>query len=207
MFRLTGGWGAVGVRGARPPAGQQRGWGGERVPRTRLTHIRVGVIEALSSPSSRVQRMLNLAATWSDHARPANSSPARAPRTARQLQASEVDKLVAGFHGGASVARLARQFGIHRGTVSKHLRARRIDPSPKGLSPDDVPTALELYRDGWTYAQLAEKFGVGETTVRDRLHEAGVPKVDRYGRTGRNMSHLAARSAQAANPPSTFEQE
>lgn len=145
------------------------------------------MIEALSSPSSRVQRLLNIAADWFDHARPVNSPPAHAPRTARQLQAAEVDELVAGFHGRASVVGLARQFGIHRGTVSKHLRTRGIDPSPRGLSPDDVPTALELYRDGWTYAQLAEKFGAGETTVRDRLHQAGVPKAPRYGRAGRNL--------------------
>lgn len=118
-----------------------------------------------------------------------------------------MDELVARFHGGASVTGLARQFGIHRGTVSKHLRAQGINPSRKGMSLGDVLAALELYREGWTYAQIAEKFGVGETTVRDQLHEAGVPKVDRYGRTGRNMSRLAARSAQAANPPSTFEQE
>ncbi|GLY39621.1 hypothetical protein Amsp01_056450 [Amycolatopsis sp. NBRC 101858] len=95
---------------------------------------------------------------------------------------------MAGFHGGASVAGLARQLGIHRGTVSKHLRARGIDPSSKGLSLDDVPAALELYWKGWTYEQIGEKLGVGQTTVRDRLHEAGVPKVDRYGRSGRNMS-------------------
>ncbi len=94
---------------------------------------------------------------------------------------------MAGFHGGTSVAGLARQFGIHRGTVSKHLRARGIDPSPKGLSLDDVPAALRLYREGWTYAQIGEEFGAGETTVRERLHEAGVPKVERYGRNGRNF--------------------
>jgi transposase-like protein len=166
----------------------------------------VGVIEALSRPSYPVQRLLKLAADWSEQTRPA-TKPVRAPRTARLLDAIEVDELVAGFHGGASVARLARLFGIHRGTVSKHLRARGIDPSPKGLSLDDVPAALQLYREGWTYGQIAEKFGVGETTVRDRLHQAGVPKVDRYGRRGRNMARLAARSARAANPPSTFEQE
>lgn len=121
--------------------------------------------------------MLNLAATWSERARPVNSPPARAPRTARQLQASEVDELVAGLRGGASMASLASLFGIHRGTVSKYLRAQGIDPCRRGLSLDDVSAAPRLYREGWTYAQIAEKFVARETTVRDRLHEAGVPKA------------------------------
>ncbi|WP_410671959.1 hypothetical protein [Amycolatopsis sp. cmx-4-68] len=98
-----------------------------------------------------------------------------------------MDELAAGFRGGTSVAGLARQFGIHRGTVGKHLRARGIHPIPKGLRLDDVPAALQLYRKGWTYEQIGEKFGAGETTVRERLHEAGVPKVARYGRAGRNL--------------------
>ncbi|WP_442788300.1 sigma factor-like helix-turn-helix DNA-binding protein [Amycolatopsis sp. NBC_01286] len=50
-----------------------------------------------------------------------------------------------------------------------------------------MPGAVELYRRGWTYAQIAVKFGVGETTVRHRLHRAGVPKAERYGRSGRNF--------------------
>jgi lambda repressor-like predicted transcriptional regulator len=82
---------------------------------------------------------------------------------------------------------LAQRTGIHRSTISKHLRARGIDTTPPGLHPNDVPAAVELYRSGWTYAQIADKFGVGQTTVRAELRRAGVPKAARYGRTGRHL--------------------
>jgi transposase len=144
------------------------------------------VREALSSPSYQVRRLLELATKWANQQ---ESDPLHVPpcRTARQLRPDEVDDLVMAYTGGATVTELAKRLDIHRSTIGKHLRGRGIDPSRKGLSSDDVPAALELYREGRTYAQIAEKFRVGKTTVRDRLHEAGVPKVDRYGRSGRNI--------------------
>ncbi|MGW4059731.1 helix-turn-helix domain-containing protein [Amycolatopsis sp. NPDC004747] len=111
----------------------------------------------------------------------------KSSRTARQLSSADVASLVAAHAAGESIAQLAERFGVHRGTVGKHLRARGVVTTSPGLHPDDVPAALELYKAGWTYAQIAAKFGVGETTVRDRLHQAGVPKAERYGRSGRNL--------------------
>jgi DNA-directed RNA polymerase specialized sigma24 family protein len=91
------------------------------------------------------------------------------------------------YLAGKTVRDLAAQFAIHRSTVGKYLHAQGVDTTPPALHPDDVPKALELYRAGWTFKQIADKFGVSQTAVRDRLHQAGVPRAERYGRSGRNM--------------------
>ena len=91
----------------------------------------VGVIEALSRPSSQVQRLLELATTWSEPDK-TDTSDITQCRTARQLGVDEIDGLVAAFEAGAKVPELARQFGVYRGTVSRYLLARGIDPKPEG---------------------------------------------------------------------------
>lgn len=87
----------------------------------------------------------------------------------------------------ATVYTLAEQFGITRQTVGQHLRARGIDTRRLVLQPEAVVVAIELYQAGWAYAQIARKFGMSETGLRDRLHQAGLPKAEPYGRRGRNL--------------------
>ncbi|HVV12480.1 hypothetical protein [Amycolatopsis sp.] len=88
---------------------------------------------------------------------------------------------------GATVFSLAKQFGITRQTVGQHLRARGVDTTRLVLQPEDVALAIELYQAGWAYAQIAEKFGMSQTGLRDRLHQAGLPKAEPFGRRGRNL--------------------
>ncbi|MCA1604115.1 MAG: hypothetical protein LC775_01195 [Acidobacteria bacterium] len=87
---------------------------------------------------------------------------------------ADLDHLVAAYHDGATVYDLARQFGIHRTTVGKHLRARGVYTTPLALVPGDVPVAADLYRHGWSLARIAEKYGTTAGTVRTRLLEVGV---------------------------------
>lgn len=122
--------------------------------------VLVGVSEAFSHPSYQVQRLLDLAETWPDQQGSASRGAERC-RTARQVSPAEVDELVTAYAAGATVYELAERFGIHRDTIGKHLRARGLVTVKPGLHPDDLPAALELYRAGQTYAQIAVKFGVG----------------------------------------------
>jgi len=121
------------------------------------------------------------------------SHPATTPRyrTARQLRPAEIDKLVVDYQGGATVYELAKQYGISRGIVGKHLRSRGIDTKPPGLHPDDVPTAADLYVSaGWSLARIAEKFRTTANTVRVRLLEVGVAMRDQHGgRLNRHQTH------------------
>jgi hypothetical protein len=134
----------------------------------------VALLQALANPSSQVRRLFELAESWpgSLHVGEAGASPTC--RVARQLRPDEVDELVVTYEAGGTVYKLATQFGIHRKTVGKHLRARGIDTTPPGLHPDDVPEAVELYRSGWSLAKIAKKFGTSNNPVRRCLVDAGV---------------------------------
>jgi len=138
---------------------------------------KVDLFSALSHPCRRAKRLLELARDWPAESQPCQPQEQVQPqllRTARQLSAAELDRLVVAYYDGATVYELARQFGIHRTTVGKHLRARWVDTTPLGLVPGDVPAAAELYRHGWSLARIAEKYGTTAGTVRTRLLEVGV---------------------------------
>ncbi|MFL6116195.1 MAG: terminase gpP N-terminus-related DNA-binding protein [Catenulispora sp.] len=79
------------------------------------------------------------------------------------------------------MAALATQFGIHRETAGKYLQARGIDTWDVGFGSEQIKDAAELYRQGWSLAQLSEKFGINDGTVRARLLEVGVAMRPRKG--------------------------
>jgi IS30 family transposase len=135
----------------------------------------VAPFEALSNPSTPVQRLLGLAKAWPDTPDGVVAAPqGERLRTAKQLRESEVDELVAGYRAGASVYVLARQFGVHRGTVGRLLRSRGVDTTPVALTPAQVKLSAELYEEGWSLVKIARHFGVSENTVHRKLRAAGV---------------------------------
>jgi transposase-like protein len=99
----------------------------------------------------------------------------------RRLRGPEIDELVAGYQGGATVYELAEQFGVHRSTVSDVLErqgvARRFGP----LSPAQVATASSLYEGGLSLAKVGQQLGCHATTVREALTKAGVEIRPRNG--------------------------
>jgi lambda repressor-like predicted transcriptional regulator len=82
--------------------------------------------------------------------------------------------LVSGYREHVPVKELARHYGISRQTVNAVLRRHWVEPHQLGLSPAEVADATQLYRDGWSLAKLAQKFGVDGMTVRRYLLLAGV---------------------------------
>lgn len=137
----------------------------------------MGLLGALSHPCREAQRLLELAKGWPSDPQPCRAQRqvrSRPARTARRLAAPDLDHLVTAYRDGATVYELARRFCIHRTTVGKHLRARGVDTTPPGLAPDDVSAAAELYRQGWSLARIAGKYGIAADTVRTRLLETGV---------------------------------
>jgi transposase len=97
------------------------------------------------------------------------------PIRAADPKPHEVDELVAAYQAGSSVYQLAKQYGIHRGTVGKHLRSCGIDTTAPALTDEQAREASQLYADGWSCKKIAKHFGVCAETVRERLHEADVP--------------------------------
>jgi hypothetical protein len=58
------------------------------------------------------------------------------PRRARQLDADQVQELIAGYQAGATVYELATRFGIERRTVSAILHRHGVPVRRRGLSPN-----------------------------------------------------------------------
>ena len=106
----------------------------------------------------------------------------RAPGTARQLEADQVQELIAGYRVGATVYELGNQFGINRRTVSAILRRQGVEMRRRGLSPEQVEEAVQLYESGWSLARIGDKLGVDAGTVRARLRERGMRMRDTHGR-------------------------
>ncbi|MBP2320524.1 DNA-binding transcriptional regulator LsrR (DeoR family) [Kibdelosporangium banguiense] len=69
---------------------------------------------------------------------------------------------------------LSDQFEIDRKTVSRTLRRHNTPMRRTGLRPDQVDEATQLYEDGWSTAQIAERMNTNHRTVQRRLSEHGV---------------------------------
>jgi lambda repressor-like predicted transcriptional regulator len=105
----------------------------------------------------------------------------RARRQQRRLTAAEAVAVAREYRAGADMRELARQFGVHRTTISGSLTKLAIPRREVGLLPDDVPEAAKLYRAGWSLAKLSAKYGCTDNTVRARLLEFGVVMRPRRG--------------------------
>jgi hypothetical protein len=81
------------------------------------------------------------------------------------------------------VYELATRFGIERRTVSNILHRHGVPMRRRGLSPDQVDTAIHLYKLGWSRARVGNHLGVGHTTFLAALRRHGIPTRDPQGRT------------------------
>jgi hypothetical protein len=104
------------------------------------------------------------------------------PRRARQLDADQVQELIAGYQAGATVYELGDRFSVERRTVSNILKRHDVPMRRRGLSPEQVDDAIHLYNLGWSLARVGEHLGVDHTTVLTKLRERGIPTRDTHGR-------------------------
>lgn len=79
-----------------------------------------------------------------------------------------------------SVVDVAREFGITRQTVGRHLAARGIE-TIRRMSEADIVTATELYRGGRSAATIGRRLGFNAQTVLTALRSVGVPIRPRTG--------------------------
>lgn len=91
-----------------------------------------------------------------------------------RLDPEQIAQLVAGYEGGGGIRPLAKQFGIHRLTVSSILQREGVTLRPRGIHPDHLPEVIRLYEDGWAMAGLVIKFNASPNTVTNTLRRAGV---------------------------------
>lgn len=131
----------------------------------------------------QVEALETLVRKLPDPTEPARPSIERPkPRRARQLDADQVQELIAGYQAGATVYELGARFGIERRTVSNILKRHDVPMRRRGLCPEQIDDAIHLYNLGWSLARVGVHLGVDHTTVLTKLRERGVPTRDSHGR-------------------------
>jgi hypothetical protein len=92
----------------------------------------VDLKEALSYPSSQVQRLLGMVETWpsvpAEDSTPAEAcfQPRQKPGLAEYLGEDRVQALIASFHAGTTRECLAHQIGYSVSSVGRMLRERGV---------------------------------------------------------------------------------
>jgi lambda repressor-like predicted transcriptional regulator len=144
----------------------------------------VDLVRAYSNLSDQVEHLRVLLALPRAADRERRQRPPKQAQT--RLDRGAVAQLVAAYQAGGRVKQLARQFGIHRLTVTNILQREGVTLRPRGIHPHDLPEAIRLYGDGWALIRLAVKFDVSPSTVTNTLRRAGVP-IRRAGRPPPSM--------------------
>lgn len=92
----------------------------------------------------------------------------------RYLTEVGIDSLVADYLAGVGVGELAGRYGIHRSTVTAHLRRRNIPRRRVGLDSGQQAEAVGLYRDGLSLRAISRRMGVDRKAVRASLVSANL---------------------------------
>lgn len=87
-----------------------------------------------------------------------------------------------GYRAGATLKHLAIEFGVHRTTITQHLRRNGVALRRRGLDDQQIDQAVHLYQQGSSLAWVGEHLGVDAHTVRAALRALGVPTRDAHGR-------------------------
>jgi DNA-binding CsgD family transcriptional regulator len=180
MCRAQLNLGCVATSDADNGAGQRHIRGFELIPSggARLG-TPVDLLGCYSKRTSWIKRVQQLPEpTFGDHA-----SAVRRPRaTVTTLRAAEVEALVRGYRSGASLNDLAARFGIHRTTVTQHLRRNGVTIRRRGLDDRQIQRAISLYRQGNSLALVGARLGVHAETVRQALRARGIQMRDSWER-------------------------
>lgn len=105
-----------------------------------------------------------------------------AGRRARQLNDTELRRLIARYQSGATVYDLAREFGISRGTAAQRLKTAGVQMRNAPLSDNEISSAIELYGTGLSVAAVGRNLGRDHAAIWRALTAAGVELRDTHVR-------------------------
>lgn len=105
-------------------------------------------------------------------------------RQNRRLTPAERAQLAKQYELGLSALDLARQYGINRHTVTKHLRKEgvTIRGGQTKLTSNVIAKGTQLYAAGQSLADVGAHLGVDTSTVHKAFKRAGVKLRDTHGR-------------------------
>lgn len=93
----------------------------------------------------------------------------------KRLSKLEIQTICERYQNGASIYKLAADFGCHRRTISDTLKRNGIEVSHQATKkPELVKKIIELYAEMMTPKEVGAIVGVGGDTVRKVLKENGV---------------------------------
>ena len=105
---------------------------------------------------------------------PVAPPPRHEKQIQRRLDVTAQAAVVAEFQTDATIRALAAKHQIHRTTVTAILERAGVPARQRGMRPEQITEAMELYGEGWSLAKLGKHYGVTDMTVRARLIEVGV---------------------------------
>lgn len=106
---------------------------------------------------------LELAAKAANSSRRGQTTPPTR-RTAKQFHEPEIDRLVERYREVRNMRAVAREFGISRTTVAKHLADRGVDTS-NGMKPFEIAKARALYAQGVGSGRIGALLGFDNKTI------------------------------------------
>jgi DNA invertase Pin-like site-specific DNA recombinase len=139
----------------------------------------VEVIAMFSNRSDQGRSLRKLLRRPPSGPKPVRTRTAR--KTARRLSSPDVHALVEAYGAGSSIYELARQFGIHRSTVSAILERKGVSRRYRLLEDDRLDRAVELYAAGKSLTDVGAALGVNRSTVALALKKSGASLRPRPG--------------------------
>lgn len=124
----------------------------------------------LSNPTTPVRRLFD-AFRRGDFAggEPRERTPVKR-RQHKHLSPTDVDQLVREYCDGlGSVYDLADRWGVHRNTISKHLKSRGLELGRLSLSSDEIRRAIDLRTQGLSFNAIGRALGKDPKTVKAAL--------------------------------------
>jgi len=157
----------------------------------------VGVLQSLvevlgrySNLYDQAQRLKELLEIVPEGKKPVNTRARK--QIQHRLRKPESAQLIIGYLEGRTTYQLAKEFSIHRNTVSTILEragvARRLSP----LTEAQIDRALKLYAEGLSLVSIANELGCSHTTVGKALVTAGVELRPRRGWGSRKIQKMPA---------------
>lgn len=90
-----------------------------------------------------------------------------------RLSASNREELLVGYAEGVPVQELARKFNVHRATVREIARRAGVQPRRMAPTSEVQAEAARLYLEGLTLAQVSQRLGISDQSVRASVLDAG----------------------------------
>ena len=108
-------------------------------------------------------------------------TPGASPRP-KKLSSSILSKLVLDYSEGIPIHELAKNYGVHRATISAHLDRARVSKRPRSMGEVQINEAVQDYATGQSLEKIGNRLGFDPTTVLRELRRRGLRTRDTHGR-------------------------